>query len=308
MTRLEQALDDCAARIAAGEWTLEEAVARYPQHASELRRLLAAAQKLRRGAEVRTPHSLRATGRDKLAAHLRAHPRRQVRRPQVVVNRMRLAFRIGAVLAALMAAGTAAAQAALPGDALYGWKLASEQVWRAVYPDHLSVDMALARRRADELIRVAADDEARAAALRGYEQAVVALSAYTDPASRAAIDKALADQNADLQNAGIALPEGVTLPPITLPPAGADEAPLPETLTGAPPPTATPLLPQPNLSPPLVASPPPLLPPSAAPSNTPRAVAPGATAAFPPVLTPAPSGGVNLPVTGSAVPLSLPTP
>ena len=54
----------------------------------------------------------------------------------------------------VLATTTAFAQTAMPGHALYGWKLGSEIVWRTVSADQVSVDLSLAERRTDEITTV----------------------------------------------------------------------------------------------------------------------------------------------------------
>jgi hypothetical protein len=66
-----------------------------------------------------------------------------------------LAFKYAASLALLFVTlattGTALAQNALPGDTLYGWKLASERIWYSLHQDPLDADIYLSGRRISEI-------------------------------------------------------------------------------------------------------------------------------------------------------------
>lgn len=204
MAKLEDALDDCLAQLASGEATLDECLTRYPEHAAELRRLLSASAQLERGEAVRPSLAFKSRTRAKLLAHMQARPRRA---PQSWLPSFSGCLRLAALTLAVLIIGTGAAQAALPGDALYSWKLTSEKVWRAVSPDPLEVDLAVARRRADELAKVAGDSDVEPLARQGYRQALTELGQYANPASRDAIADLLAEQKTQLDAAGIAVPE-----------------------------------------------------------------------------------------------------
>src|SRR5512146_1090206 len=119
MDELENALDDCLQRLASGKTTLAQCLARYPQHANELRPMLEAALQVRRGKDVRPSGAVRDRTRTKLMKHIATHPRQ----PRTIRVVPRLAFSLVGVVLALLMAGTAAAQGAMPGQALYGLKL-----------------------------------------------------------------------------------------------------------------------------------------------------------------------------------------
>jgi len=222
MTNLEHALEDCLTRLASGKARLEDCLAGYPEHAEELRRLLTAAAQVERGRAVSSPPDFKARTRARLVAHMAAHPRGPTVAPTVAPARapharsnvgltrapqFRPVFGLAALVALFLVAGTALAQNALPGSAGYGWKIASEHVWRFFQPDPLTADLALADRRAAELALVAGDPRARAIASQSYRQALEALSQYTLPASRQLIQAALVKQQRRLDQAGLAVPE-----------------------------------------------------------------------------------------------------
>ena len=81
-----------------------------------------------------------------------------------------------------MAAGTAAiallilttvtvlAQRAGPGDPLYDWRSASEQLWRTFHPDPVAAELTLAKRYVEDLAEAANDPVAEPVArLDKYE-------------------------------------------------------------------------------------------------------------------------------------------
>ncbi len=148
---LELALDDCLQRLSTRKASLAQCLARYPQFAAELRPMLEAALELQRGKEVRPSGAVRDRTRAKLLKHIEAHPQQ----PRKIRTLPRLAFMIVVLACALLAAGTGAAQAAMPGQPLYGLKLSSERAWRAANPNPVAADLFLANRHAEELVEVA---------------------------------------------------------------------------------------------------------------------------------------------------------
>ena len=206
MSNLERALEDCLARLASGEARLEDCLALYPEHASELRRLLMAVAQLERGRSVRAAAGFKARTRAQLRVHMTAHPRgRSVVGLPVVT--LRLVIGLVGLVALFLVAGTALAQEALPGSAGYGWKITSERVWRVFQPDPLAADVILANRRADELTLVADDPRAQAIALQEYRQALETLNQYTLPAAQPIIHAVLVKQKDALNQAGLNVPE-----------------------------------------------------------------------------------------------------
>ncbi|MDD5467182.1 MAG: hypothetical protein PHS96_05210 [Anaerolineales bacterium] len=207
MIRFERALEDCLDSLVSGRASLDECLARYPQHAARLRPLLEAARGVGRGSSVHPSPSFKQSSRARLMAHMRAHPRRQVKpRFGAMASIWRSAFNLAAIVLALFIAVTASAQTAMPGDMLYGWKLFSESAWRSVSPDPLGTDLALAERRMDELLAASDDPSGRQIALQGYQQVLTRLAGVTDPAMRALILPILTAQRDRLAQAGMAAP------------------------------------------------------------------------------------------------------
>jgi hypothetical protein len=245
MSKLERALEDCLARLASGQAGLEDCLALYPEQADELRRLLMAVKQLERGRSVRASAGFKARTRTQLWAYMAAHPRGRSAFGSAWApsTPFRLILGLSVLTALFLVAGTALAQAALPGSAGYDWKIASEHVWRVFQPDPLAADVVLANRRADELAQVADDPQAQVIALQAYRQALATLNQYTLPASRPLIREALVAQQQSLNQAGLNVPElNALLTPTTSGPA-------PPTATLASP-IATPALPASTLVPP----------------------------------------------------------
>jgi hypothetical protein len=192
MDELELALDDCLQRLASGKANLAQCLARYPQYADRLRPMLEAALQVRRGRDVRPSGAVRARARARVMEHIEAHPRR--RRSSLVLPPLALIVMVLACM--LLLFGTGAAQAAMPGQPLYGLKLSSEQAWCATYPDRVSADLFLADRRASELVELAsvpsAGQNSAGISEEGAESEVVA--AYTDVLDR--LDTETTDVNA----------------------------------------------------------------------------------------------------------------
>ncbi|MBI1877093.1 MAG: PD40 domain-containing protein, partial [Chloroflexi bacterium] len=218
MSKLEQALEESLVRLAGGEATLEECLAQYPEHAGELRRLLAIVSKLEQGRQVRPSSAFKMRTRAQLTAHLRSHPHQPHSKPWLdgwprgfgpaLGQTLNLAFNMAAILVLVLATVTVLAQAALPGSSLYRWKVASEHVWRAVHLDPFKTDLILAGRRVTELIQVADDPQAVEVARREYQQTLATLmSEYTSPDSQKIISDTLIEQKEILDRAGVSVPE-----------------------------------------------------------------------------------------------------
>lgn len=216
MAELEVALEDCLNRLAHGEATLEECLARYPQHAAPLRRLLATASRLEAGRAIQPAAAFKTRTRAQLLTHMRTHPRR---RGWVWANpfarylgfafssALRVAASLTVIASFFFATGTVLAQGALPGQALYGWKTTSEQVWRAVQPDPLTADLILSNRRVQEMLVVAGNHPAETLARQGYEQTLARMSAYDSPEARQQIAPGLLAQRDTLAQAGLPVAE-----------------------------------------------------------------------------------------------------
>jgi hypothetical protein len=213
MSDLELILDDCLNKLAHGETTLEECLTRYPQHAVELRRLLSTASYLQVGRAIQPAPAFRARTQAQLLTHMRTHPRRRfgwlwfnwLPRPVGLAfsNALSIAITLGIIALFFFTTGTVLAQRALPGEALYGWKTTSEQLWRAVQPDPLTADLALTNRRMQEILLTPHDTQAQTLAQQGYEQALTRLSTYQTPADQQRIEQSLLDHRSTLAQADL---------------------------------------------------------------------------------------------------------
>lgn len=205
----DQALDDCAGRIASGESNLDECLARYPEHAARLKPLLQAAARVERGRRLEPSPTFKARERTRLMAYVQTHPQRGSRANVFLTSSP--VWRLGTALAVLVLAffvtGTAFAQTALPGQALYGWKLSSERAWRAVSPDHVGVDLVLADRRAYEITVESSDVDGQAQAVKGYQEVLTRLTSETTPQNNERIINVLKVHQEKFSAAGVAVPE-----------------------------------------------------------------------------------------------------
>jgi len=218
MADLERALDEyLRSHDAAPDEGIPMRAAGAP---GELGRLLAVAARLRRVSAPAPDAGPNSRIRARVLAHVREHPRSS---SLLVFPSFRPAYTL--VLAALLAlsAGTAAAQASLPGDFLHPWKLAGERVARALYPDRLGFDVFLAERRAGEWLAVAGEPEAEEAA-QALGDSLRMLTGYTAESERTRVRLALSDERARLQRAGVLTQEIETLflalglpPPVLVP-------------------------------------------------------------------------------------------
>jgi hypothetical protein len=149
MTNIDNVLEDCLARVERGELSAEECLKLYPDLSAKLSPLLNAASRIVDLKDLSMRPEFRALDRSRLLEHMAAHPRRKIGWGHSLT--LRYALGVAAFSVAFVGAGTALAQQALPGDALYGWKRASERVWRSVQQDRVEADLTLADRRIHEL-------------------------------------------------------------------------------------------------------------------------------------------------------------
>jgi hypothetical protein len=207
MTDFETVLDDCLKRLASGE-PVNACLALYPQFAEDLRPLLSAALHVGRIAEVQPSDEFKSRTRKQLDSHMREHPRRGSSGSSF--------FRIAAVaillLVCLFLAGAAYAQSASPGDGLYRWKLASEDLVRVVSP--IRVDLWLVQRRADEVMAVRTDPARLAIAWAQYRLVEDRLLAYHDSRYGDEIQLLLKRQADAFAKAGVLLPTGTSALPV----------------------------------------------------------------------------------------------
>jgi len=200
---LETILDACLNQIEEGKSNIDECLAHYPEHAAQLTPLLVAATRLARGREVMPDPVYKTRARTQLNVYMQQHPQR--RRLSPVLWRFTISF--ATVLLLFIASGTAFAQSALPGDALYTWKLTSEHVWRLTSQDQLAVDITLSNRRVNELVVVSGNEMLRARAVENYEKLLIKFKAEQDQKKRARILPILRSQHEALIKAGISVPE-----------------------------------------------------------------------------------------------------
>lgn len=200
---LETILDVCLNQIEEGQASVDECLARHPEHAAQLQPLLRAATRLARAREVVPDPSYRMRARSQLNTYMQQHPQRKRVSPMF----WRLAISFATVMMLFIASGTAFAQQALPGDTLYNWKLTSEHVWRLTSSDDLGVDIALSQRRMRELLVVSEDEARRAWAIQNYEKLLVKFQNAQSEQDRARIQPVLLAQHEALLEAGIAIPE-----------------------------------------------------------------------------------------------------
>ena len=208
MENLELALEDCLQRLAAGTSNLDQCLALYPQHATELQPLLQTSLHLQQGRQVQPSAQLRDRMRAKVTQHVRLHPRRRWR------PLLRLTVGAAALAMALFFITSGIAQAALPGQGLYPWKLSTEQAWRAASPDPISVDLSLADRRTDELLVMASDKQhnvrdevAESAGIAAYTDVLNRLSVEWDAGKNTQVLSRLQKHQEQLSAAGIHVPE-----------------------------------------------------------------------------------------------------
>ncbi len=117
---------------------------------------------------------------------------------------LRLAPVYAVLMTALLLTGTAKAQSALPGQPLYGWKRASEQVWLSVSPDPVGTELILADRRLNEWIAVDKDPARSAIAMRDYMSALASLNTANVTAAHVRIVPVLEAHQKKLKDSGLA--------------------------------------------------------------------------------------------------------
>ena len=198
---LETILDICLYEIEEGESSIDECLARHPEHAAQLQPLLLAATKLTRARAVVPDPSYKMRARSQLNVYMQQHPQRK----QVSPVYWRLAISFATIMMLFLASGTAFAQQALPGDNLYNWKLTSEHVWRFTSSDQLGYDIALSNRRMNELLVVSGNETRRAWAIQNYEKLLVKFQNAENDQDRARIQPVLLAQYKALLEAGIDL-------------------------------------------------------------------------------------------------------
>ena len=226
MTDFEQVLDECLRDLERGASNVDDCLRRYPGHALQLEPVLLTVEYLQHGRAARPSTAFKARVRTKLIDGMQARPRKIF---SFSFMFMRPAVSFLVILLALLITGTAYAQSALPGDTFYAWKRASENTWRAITPDPVGTDLALADRRMAELIAVGDDPALQAQALKGYLEVTTRLKAEMNDENKARILPVLESQLDALNDSEIPVPpldpgivppldESVPTPLATLPP------------------------------------------------------------------------------------------
>jgi len=221
MTEFEYVLQNCLRELEQGAWSVEDCLQRHPNHAAQLEPVLLTSAYLARGSAARLSPAFKGRVRNRLIREMYAHPRKRTR-PAFLF--MRLATSLAVIALAFLAAGTGYAQRALPGEAFYGWKLASESAWRAVTPDPVGTDLAIAQRRVTELIAVQDSPALSLEVLGAYLEVTDRLKSEATVEEKALILAVLDAQFEALNQAGIVPiePEQTLVPPVdlsTAPPA-----------------------------------------------------------------------------------------
>jgi hypothetical protein len=201
MNDFETIFDESWSQIESGESTVDEVLARHPEHRAQLGPLLQAASKLAGTKEMSTPSpGFRTRNRTQLNKYMQENP--QMKRVSPVF--WRLTITLVSLLLAFIVSGTVFAQSALPGDAFYDWKLSSENAWRMVSPDRLGTDLTLSNRRVNELVALSGDEFRRVRALEDYQRMLIR---FKDAKDQERVLIVLRSQQEFLKNAGVSVPE-----------------------------------------------------------------------------------------------------
>ncbi len=217
MTGFEKVLQECLHEMDEGASGLEECLSRHPRYAAQLRPILLARAYLERAGAVPVSEEFKTRVRAKVMQDVRAHPRKSVRSVSMF---LRFSISLAATLLTLLATGTAFAQGALPGNAFYTWKLASESAWRAVSSDPVGTDLKIAARRADELIAVSKDPMLFPGALKTYLTTAARLKSEANVENKTRILPLLDSQMRKISQSGVVLPlSGNDIAPLSGPTA-----------------------------------------------------------------------------------------
>lgn len=205
MNEFETILEECVDLIASGQSSAEECLAHYPHYWAQLEPILFTAARLRGVRDVKPSPFLKVRIRSELSRAAANKAGR--RRGGVPLFFWRMALNVAVLMFALVMTNTLFAQGALPGETLYEWKLASENLWRTVTVDPLGTDLILSERRIDEYVAVSEDEERRKEVLVGYNRLLVRFQAEEDEADRARILTVLKSQQDSLRKVGLSIPE-----------------------------------------------------------------------------------------------------
>jgi hypothetical protein len=203
MTEFEKVLQECLLDLEQGNANVAECLNRHPSYALQLEPVLLTSLDLELGQEARPSPAFKARVRAKLTQEMLAHPRRSIRLGYILT---RLATSFAMLVFALVVAGTVHAQGALPGTPFYAWKLAGENIWRAITPDPVGTDLAIAERRADELIAIGDHPAQRAQLVEAYLAVLTRLELEVNASNEARIRLVLDSQLEELNQSGVSLP------------------------------------------------------------------------------------------------------
>jgi len=204
MTEFEKVLEQCLRDLEQGVANIDECLRRYPKHALQLEPVLLTAEYLIHGREARPSAAFKSRVRRKVIQQMHARPQKST---QFSFIFMRFAATLAVIMLALLVTGTVYAQSALPGEAFYNWKLASENAWRAVSPDPVGTDLTIADRRVDELIAVNNNPVLYSQALNAYLEVVARLQSELGTENDTRILQALDTQTEEMNSSGILLPK-----------------------------------------------------------------------------------------------------
>jgi hypothetical protein len=201
MNKFESIFDESWSQIENGESTVDEVLARHPEHRAQLGPLLQAASKLADTKDVSSPSpGFRARNRAQLNKYMYENP--QMKRVSPLFWRMTIT--LVSLLLAFIVSGTVFAQSAQPGDAFYDWKLNSENAWRIVSPDRLGTELSMSNRRVNELVALSGNEIGRERVLEDYRRLLIRFEGAQD---QERILMVLRAQQEFLENAGVSVPE-----------------------------------------------------------------------------------------------------
>jgi hypothetical protein len=204
MNEFDLILEECVDLIASGESSPEECLNLYPEYAAQLEPILYTTVCLQEeGREVIPPSHLRARIRGELNQAMKNNPQKKSRFP---VFFWRMVLNVSMLVFAMVMTNTLFAQEALPGESLYNWKLASEDVWRAVTVDPLGTDLKLSDRRVNEYVAVSSDERRRTEVLVGYNKLLVRFKDEQNEGDWSRISSVLRSQQDSLHKVGLSIP------------------------------------------------------------------------------------------------------
>ena len=203
MSEFDVILEECVDLIASGESSLEECLIAYPEYAAQLEPILCTATRLREAREVTPPPFLRARIRGELRQAAKDDSGQKSQSPVFFWQK---ALNLYLMILTVIMTNTFFAQQALPGEILYKWKLASENLWRAITADPVGTDLELSNRRVHEYVAVSADQQRRTQVLVGYNMLLARFEAEQNQADQARITSVLQSEQDSLHKVGLSIP------------------------------------------------------------------------------------------------------